>query len=124
MLVGARGDLRRMRHRHHLHLAGEPRQPGAEPRSDSTTLSASRNRDSSPPEATFIKGPGRVPGLVCTQNSTRSKPCGPGDFGSDSTCVANLARSSFSGASSALTALLSFSADLVRAAESFPAAAL
>ena len=31
----------------------------------------------------------------------------------------NFARSSFSGASSALTALLSFSADLVRAAESF-----
>ena len=30
MLVGARGDLRRMRHRHHLHLAGEPRQPRAD----------------------------------------------------------------------------------------------
>ena len=30
MLVGARGDLRRMGHRHHLHLAGEPRQPGAD----------------------------------------------------------------------------------------------
>jgi hypothetical protein len=35
----------------------------------------------------------------------------------------NFARSSFSGASSALTALLSLSADLVRAAESFSAAA-
>src|SRR5437764_1409080 len=94
---------------------------GAEPRSDSTTLSASRKRDSSPPEATFISGPGLVPGLVCTQNSTRSKPCGPGDFGSESICVMNSARSSFSGASSALTALLSFCADLVRATESLPA---
>jgi hypothetical protein len=37
--------------------------------------------------------------------------------------VVNFARSSFSGASSALTALLSFSADLVRAAESLTAAA-
>ena len=52
---------------------------GAEPRSASTTFSASRKRDSSPPEATFISGPGRVPGLVCTQNSTRSNPCGPGE---------------------------------------------
>ncbi len=34
------------------------------------------NRESSPPDATFISGPGRVPGLVCTQNSTRSKPSG------------------------------------------------
>ena len=50
---------------------------GAEPRSASTTLSASRNRASSPPEATFISGPGRVPGLVRTQNSTRSRPSGP-----------------------------------------------
>src|SRR6185312_1423776 len=50
---------------------------GAEPRSASTTLSASRKRASSPPEATFISGPGRVPGLVCTQNSTRSMPFGP-----------------------------------------------
>ena len=30
MLVGARRDLRRMRHRHHLHLGGEPRQPRAD----------------------------------------------------------------------------------------------
>ena len=36
---------------------------GAEPRSDSTTFSASRKRDSSPPEATFISGPGLVPGI-------------------------------------------------------------
>src|SRR5216684_120201 len=102
MLVGARGDLRRMGHRHHLHLAGEPRQPGADGVS---------NR------------PGRVPGLVWTQNSMRSKPCGPGDLGSDSICVVNVARSSFSGASSALTVLSSFSAALVRAADSFAAAA-
>ncbi len=45
---------------------------GAEPRSASTTFSASMKRDSSPPDATFISGPGRVPGFVCTQNSTRS----------------------------------------------------
>jgi len=30
MLPGAGGDLRRMRHRHHLHLPGEARQPGAD----------------------------------------------------------------------------------------------
>src|ERR1700676_2462081 len=151
MMIGARGDLRGVGDRHHLDLAGEPRQRGAdrighraaaagagapggfvwsnpgvgaEPRSDSTTLIASRNRDSSPPEATFINGPGLVPGLVWTQNSMRSKPCGPGDVGSDSICVMNFARSSFSGASSALTALLSFSADFTRTAESLVAAAL
>ena len=28
MLVGPRGDLRRVGHGHHLHLAGESRQPG------------------------------------------------------------------------------------------------
>jgi hypothetical protein len=50
-------------------------------------------------------------------------PCGPGEAASVSTCVVNLARSSFSGASSALTALLSFSADLARAAESLVAEA-
>ena len=54
---------------------------GAEPRSASTTFSASRKRASSPPEATFINGPGRVPGLVCTQNSTRSMPFGAGARG-------------------------------------------
>ncbi len=46
---------------------------GAEPRSASTTLSASRKRASSPPEATFISGPGRVPGLV--QPRTRRGRC-------------------------------------------------
>src|SRR4029453_18990448 len=30
MLVGARGDLRRMRYRHHLDLAGQPRKPRAD----------------------------------------------------------------------------------------------
>ena len=54
---------------------------GAEPRSASTTLSASRKRASSPPEATFISGPARVPGLVCTQNSTRSMPLRAGRGG-------------------------------------------
>ena len=91
---------------------------GAEPRSASTTLSASRKRASSPPEATFISGPGRVPGLVCTQNSTRSMPCGPAAAASLAICVENLARSSLSGLSSALTALSSFSAALRRAADS------
>ena len=95
--VGAGGDLRRMGDRQDLDRA-EPRQPladgvgdrAADARVDlvedqrrrraasaSTTFSASMKRASSPPEATFIIGPGRVPGLVCTQNSTRSVPSGP-----------------------------------------------
>ncbi len=41
------------------------------------TFRARMMRASSPPEATFIKGPGSVPGLVRTQNATRSIPCGP-----------------------------------------------
>ena len=90
---------------------------GAEPRSASTTLSASRKRASSPPEATFISGPGLVPGLVCTQNSTRSMPFGPGAAASVSISVENFARSSFSGLSSPLTALSSAVADLARAVE-------
>ena len=57
------------------------------------------NRASSPPEATFINGPGRVPGLVCTQNSTRSIPSGPGEEGSLVICVEKRAFSSFSGLS-------------------------
>ena len=80
---------------------------GAEPRSASTTLSASRKRASSPPEATFISGPGRVPGLVCTQNSTRSMPFGPAAAASLTISVENFARSSLSGLSSPLTALSS-----------------
>src|SRR5438552_2788746 len=76
----------------------------AEPRSASTTLSANRKRASSPPEATFISGPGRVPGLVCTQNSIRSMPCGPPSSGWVAISVKNFARSSLSGLSSSLTA--------------------
>ena len=56
------------------------------------------NRASSPPDATFISGPGRVPGLVSTQNSTRSNPSGPPACGSLSTRVVKRARSSFRGA--------------------------
>ena len=95
---------------------------GAEPRSASTTFSASRKRASSPPEATFISGPGRVPGLVCTQNSTRSMPCGPAAAASLSIWVENLARSSLSGLSSPLTALSSAPAALAAACESASAA--
>ncbi len=95
MRGGACGDLRRMRDRQNLHPPRQPRQTlpdgirdsaadagvdlvedqvGAEPRSASATFSASRKRDSSPPDATFIIGPARVPGLVRTQNSTVSIP--------------------------------------------------
>src|SRR3981081_2965018 len=66
----------------------------AEPRSANTTLSASRKRANSPPDATFISGPGRVPGLVCTQNSARSMPLGPAAAASLSICVVKRARSS------------------------------
>ncbi len=95
---------------------------GAEPRSASTTLSASRKRASSPPEATFISGPGRVPGLVCTQNSTRSMPFGPAASASLTISVEKRARSSLSGLSSALTALSSAVAALSRAFDSASAA--
>ena len=95
---------------------------GAEPRSASTTLSASRKRASSPPEATLISGPGRVPGLVCTQNSTRSMPLGPAEAASLSISVENRARSSLSGFSSAFTALSSFCAPLRRASDNASAA--
>ena len=50
---------------------------GAEPRAASTTFSARMYCASSPPEATFISGPGSVPGLVLTQKATRSMPPGP-----------------------------------------------
>jgi hypothetical protein len=40
-------------------------------------LERQQDRDSSPPEATFISGPGLVPGLICTQNSTRSIRAAP-----------------------------------------------
>ena len=95
---------------------------GAEPRSASTTLSASRKRASSPPEATFISGPGRVPGLVRTQNSTRSMPCGPPASASLSIAVEKRARSSFRGLSSRLTAASSFSAARLRAVDRVSAA--
>ncbi len=93
MPLRARGDLRRVGDGEHLRLAASrasrwpiasataPPTPvsissntsvGAVSRSASETFSASRKRESSPPEATFISGPGREPGLVCTQNSTRS----------------------------------------------------
>ena len=98
MLIGERRDLRRMGHGEDLHLAPSrarrsptaaavaPPTPastssktsvGAEPRAASTTFSASMKRASSPPDATFIKGPGSVPGLVRTKKATRSMPCGP-----------------------------------------------
>ncbi len=73
------------------------------------------NRASSPPDAIFISGPGRVPGLVATQKPTASVPSGPAVSGS--TWVVKRARSSFSGASSALTARSSAAAAVLRAAE-------
>ena len=95
---------------------------GAEPLSASTTFSASKKRASSPPDATFISGPGRVPGLVCTQNSTRSMPSGPPAAGSVSSWVEDFARSSLSGFSSALTALSSADTALPRALDRTSAA--
>ena len=81
---------------------------GADALAASATFNASMKRASSPPDAIFISGPGRVPGLVATQKLTASIPSGPGDSGS--TCVVNRARSSLSGASSALTAVSSAAA--------------
>ena len=88
----------------------------------SDTFSASRNRASSPPEATFISGPGREPGLVSTMNSTRSNPSGETSLSSLAISAANRARSSFSGGSSAFTARPRSSAALRRASESASAA--
>jgi len=48
--------------------------------SASRTATARRRRRPS-------SAPRLVPGLVCTQNSTRSMPCGPAEFASVSTCV-------------------------------------
>ena len=45
--------------------------------SASTTFSASRKRDSSPPDAIFASGPGGRPGFVATSKATRSSPCSP-----------------------------------------------
>ena len=83
---------------------------GAEPRSASATFSASRKRDSSPPEATFIIGPGRVPGLVRTQNSTWSMPSSVRLSGSLAISTMKSARSSFSAGNSAITAFFSATA--------------
>ena len=42
------------------------------------TLSASRKRESSPPEAILFSGPAGAPGLVATVKVTASRPSGPG----------------------------------------------
>src|SRR5438552_1612387 len=51
---------------------------GADPRSESTTLSANRKRDNSPPEATLISGPGRQPidrrGIFARCGAKREQP--------------------------------------------------
>ena len=144
-MVGACRHLGRMRNGEHLHAAGELRKPHANgighrtahPRIDFVEnerwcgpavgehdFEREQETRNSPPDATFIKGPGRVPGFVCTQNSTRSKPFGPADAESLSICVENLARSSLSGLSSPLTALSRAPAAFPRAFESPLAAAL
>ena len=77
---------------------------GAEAAADSTTFSARMKRDNSPPEATFIKGPGSVPGLVRPRNATRSMPLGRGVAGVGLDPGDEAGLSSLSGASSAATA--------------------
>jgi len=57
-------------------------------------------------------------GIGLTQNSMRSKPCGPVIWGRIRSGL-RIGAFQLSGASSALTALLSFSADLVRRAGEF-----
>ena len=87
-------------------------------------MSASRKRESSPPEAIFAMGDGGAPGLVETVNCTRSVPAADqSGSGNAATSVTNFARSSFSGASSAATALSSRAAPLRRAAACVSAAA-
>ena len=66
------------------------------------TFNASRNRDSSPPDAILSSGPDGAPGLVATVKATVSRPSGPGSAGD--TTVRNTARSILSGISSAVTA--------------------
>ena len=98
---------------------------GALPEPASTTLSASMNRASSPPEAMRPMGPGAAPGLVATSKAMRSCPRGPHcGSASRSSRVAKLAFSSFSGGSSASTALSSLAAVLRRAAERRSAASI
>ena len=97
---------------------------GALPEAVSTTLRARRKRASSPPEAMRPMGPGVAPGLVATSKATRSIPFGPHWVSARlSMRVAKRAFSSFSGASSACTALSSLTAVLRRAAERRSAAA-
>ncbi|BAB48892.1 mlr1540 [Mesorhizobium japonicum MAFF 303099] len=95
---------------------------GAEPRSASATFSAKRKRDSSPPDATFIIGPGRVPGLVRTQNSIWSMPSSMRVSASLFISTMKAARSSFSAGNSAMTALVRPTAAAWRSEESCAAA--
>jgi len=78
--------------------------------------------DNSPPEATFISGPAREPGLVWTTNSTLSQPSADTSPLSVSTGAENFARSSLSGGSSALTATSNAAAASRRAFDSAAAA--
>ena len=88
------------------------------------TFSASRKRDSSPPEAMRAIGAGGVPGLVATVNCTRSVPCSDHSVSAKGArSVTNFAFSSLSGPSSAATALSSRAAPLRRAAACASAAA-
>ena len=75
------------------------------------TLSASRNRDNSPPDAMRVSAPKGAPGFVETSNSTRSVPAGPGSPAA--IAVRKRAASSFSGLSSAATAWSSLAHALV-----------
>jgi len=82
---------------------------GAEPRSDSTTLSAQQEGAPARRRRRLSStGPGRVPGLVCTQNSTRIETLRPrrGGIRIDLRGELPRARASISGASSALTGLV------------------
>ena len=85
------------------------------------TLSASRNRDSSPPDAIRSSGPDGAPGFVATVKATVSRPSGPGS--PSLSRVSNTARSIFSGASSAAIDWSSRPAASVRAAVTAAAAA-
>jgi hypothetical protein len=135
MLVGARGDLRRMRHRHHLDLAGQPRKPRAD-------RVRHRAADAGIDFVEHQRGRRAAVGQHHLERQQEARQLAAGGdlhqrarlgariglhpeldavdalrprrvrVGFD--LVMNFARSSFSGASSALTALLSFSADLVR----------
>ena len=135
MLVGAGRDLRRMRHRHHLHLAGQPRQPRADGighrAADAGIDFVEHQRRRRAPVRQHDLQRQQEPRQLAAGGDLHQRPrpwcrdwsaprtrrdrslAGPAISRSDSICVMNFARSSFSGASSALTALLSFSADFV-----------